>query len=320
MSTHQASFFGRGRLTCQSHFAAFCVLGTLAIISFLARPTLAAPPAFNAVTSWGYQLTGYDAAGVRDLVAAPFDLLVIDLARDGGRDYFADGEITELKQSDKIVLAYFEIGAIEAYRPEWNEVPEEIMAGTVDGWPKERYIKYWDDRWWPVVQSRVDRALSAGFDGAYLDLITAYDEIADDEFTTEERARRMVSLIVRISRYAKSKDADFKIVAQNSPELANWSFWEPTKNHEYLSAIDGLALESPFYLAHDKICKQSWCLENRTNAVFVKSQGKLLLGVDYAKQPQSIRDSYRRQRDAGFVPYVSVRALDRLMTHEAKND
>lgn len=240
-------------------FASIYLLLSSAVASLQSQQASAAPPAFEEIKSWGYQLTAYDDGGFDRLVSAPFDLLVIDLARDGGQDFFTADEIEKLKRSDKIVLAYFEIGAIETYRPEWNEVPQEIMSGMVNGWPKERYVKYWDSRWWPVVRSRVNRALSAGFSGAYLDLITAYDEISDGELSTEERAHRMVDLILRISQYAKAKDQSFKIVAQNCPELANWAFWKPAKNSDYLTAIDGLALESPFYLAHDRLCEQSWC-------------------------------------------------------------
>jgi len=273
----------------------------------------AAADSFDDITTWGYQLTGYDQGGFQRLVIAPVDLLVIDLARDGEDDYFTAEDIRVLKNSGgKMVLAYFEIGAIEKYRPEWSEVPADIRVGPVDDWPKEQYVQYWDDRWWPIIQARIERAQSAGFDGAYLDLITAYSEIPNSNLSVEERAKRMVTLLVRISKFAKSKKSDFKIVAQNCPELATWSHWEPYVNQEYLDAIDGLAIESPFYLAHDTLCDEPWCQENREDAQFVKNQGKLLLGVDYAKTPRCIRDSYKRQRLAGFVPYVSVRALDRL--------
>lgn len=292
------------------------LLLTTLLAFLLSSNSLGVQPSFNDVQTWGYQLTGYDNGGFAEILKAPVDLIVIDLAKDGGDEYFTTKEIQALKNTEKIVLAYFEIGAIEDYRPEWDIVPKAVMAGPVDGWPKEQYVRYWDKRWWPVVESRLEQAISAGFDGAFLDLITAYDEIPDDSFSAEERARKMVALIVRITDFAKSKNSDFKVIAQNCPELANWSFWEPSKNQDYLNAIDGLALESPFYLAHDKLCNGEWCRENRENALFVKSQGKLLLGVDYAKQPQSIRDSYNRQREAGFVPYVSVRALDRMMVSD----
>ncbi len=38
-----------------------------------------------------------------------------------------------------------------------------------------------------------------------------------------------------------------------------------------------------------------------------------LLGVDYAKDPDCIADAYQKQREIGFVPYVSVEALDRVV-------
>ena len=95
---------------------------------------------------------------------------MVDLAHDGTDDYFTSGEIAALKASGKIVLAYFEIGAIENYRPEYASVPADLKLGPVDGWPDESYVRYWDERWWPVVQGRIDQALAAGFDGVYLDV------------------------------------------------------------------------------------------------------------------------------------------------------
>ena len=38
--------------------------------------------------------------------------------------------------------------------------------------------------------------------------------------------------------------------------------------------------------------------------------GKLILGVEYAKNPKSIADAYKKQREIGFVPYVSVEKLN----------
>lgn len=114
------------------------------------------------------------------------------------------------------------------------------------------------------------------------------------------------------SEYAKSKSAGFKVVPQNCPELYTWSPWKPKLNEKYIKAIDGLGLESVFYRAHDKPANQSWCQENRANALAIRKAGKLVLGVDYAKKPASIEDAYRQQRALGFIPYVSVEALDRI--------
>jgi len=160
------------------------------------------------------------------------------------------------------------------------------------------------------VQGRVDQALKAGFDGAYLDLVTAYEEIPAKGPEREDLANKMVDLISRISAYAKSKNPDFKIVPQNSPELYTWSYWDAKPNQKYLNAVDGLGIEDVFYLAHDKPATARWAQENRDNALALKRAGKLVLGVDYARKKENIADAYAKQRALGFVPYVSVVGLD----------
>ena len=289
------------------------------LVMGLLSPATGAERDWDSVQSWVYQLCDYRDGRLEELAASDFDLAVIDLARDGARDYFSAEEVEALEGSGKIVLAYFEIGAIETYRPEWRHVPDDLKAGPVSGWPDERYVKFWDERWWPIVKGRLDRALRAGFDGAYLDMVTAYEDIPGSSMSKEERAHRMVDLIARLSNYAKSRSPDFRIVPQNAPELYTWSYWNPKPNRKYLQAIDGLGLESVFYIAHDQPADRDWCKENRANALAIRNAGKLVLGVDYAKQPASIADAYRRQRTLGFIPYVSVEALDRIQAERGTN-
>ena len=270
------------------------------------------------IKTWVYQLQNYKQGRLDEIASTNFDLAVIDLARDGSDEFFTSDEITAVKSTGKVVFSYFEIGAIEDFRPEWKLIPEDLKAGEVDGWENEQYVKYWDERWWPIVKGRVDQSLKAGFDGAYLDLINAYEEIPDTGLDDEERAKRMVDLISRISEYAKSKNAKYKIIAQNCPELYTWAFWEPKPNEQYINAIDGVAIESVFYIAHDKPANKGWCKENRDNAIAIKNAGKLLLGVDYAKKQTSIQDSYKKQSELGFVPYVTHVKLNHIA--ERKNE
>jgi cysteinyl-tRNA synthetase len=285
-------------------------LGWLFCISALAADQ--APPKWNEVDSWVYQLTNYPKGKLDRIAQADFDLAVVDLSRDGGADYFTKAEVSAVKQSGKIVLSYFEIGAIENYRPEWKDVPKDLMAGAVDGWPDEQYVRYWDERWWPVVRGRIDQAIRAGFNGAYLDMITTYEEIPGTGIALEERARRMVALIARISSHAKKQAPGFKIVPQNCPELYTWSPWSGIPNKTYLRAINGIGIEGVFFLAHDKPATAGWCREVRENALAIRRQGKLVLGIDYARKAANITEAYRRQRKLGFVPYVGVVALDRI--------
>ena len=63
---------------------------------------------------------------------------------------------------------------------------------------------------------------------------------------------------------------------------------------KYINAIDGLGMESVFYMAHDKPADKRWCKENRDNALAIKKAGKLILGVDYARKPASIAGAYKQ--------------------------
>jgi len=258
------------------------------------------------VSSWAYQLTGYPNDSLNQIAGSNFQLAVVDLARDGSSDYFTASEIAAVKATGKFVLAYFEIGAIENYRPEWPLVPPDLMLGPVNGWPGEQYVKYWDPRWWPIVRGRIDQAITAGFDGAYLDMIVTYEEIPANSAGTNraDLASKMVDLIDQASDYARSIDSDFKIVPQNAPELRSWP--------KYLPASDGLGMDEMYYQATDRACSQSWCAENHAEAAAVGSAGKLVLAVDYANQPANIANAYTQARAAGFVPYCTVVDLDVL--------
>ncbi|WP_164013243.1 endo alpha-1,4 polygalactosaminidase [Pyxidicoccus trucidator] len=263
------------------------------------------PVPWEGVSSFTYQLTNYANNRLDQIAGSKFDLAIVELSRDGHSDYFRADEIAALKAGGKQVLAYFEIGAIEEYRPEWPLVPADLKLGPVDGWPDEQYVKYWDERWWPIVQGRIDQALAAGFTGCYLDMVVTYEEIPANSAGTNraDLARKMVALIARINQYAKAREPGFKVMPQNSPELIDYT--------GYLAAIDGLGMED-MYWSDDVACSQSWCAENRTNAARVRAAGKLVLSTDYAVQAAHVADAYTRSRAAGFVPYVSVRALDRM--------
>ena len=270
-------------------------------------PTPLPDDPWTGVQNWVYQLTGYPNNKLTQIAESNFDLAVIDLARDGSSNFFTYDEVQAVRATGKVVLAYFEIGAIEDYRPEWPDVPADLMLGPVGGWPSEQYVKYWDPRWWTiVVKGRIDQALAAGFDGAYLDMIVTYEEIPADAAGTNraDLARKMVDLIAQVSAYAKSQNTDFKVMPQNSPELYTYP--------GYMEAIDGLGMEELYILATDYACTQSWCYTNQRNAAAIQAAGKLVLTIDYANVQTNIDTAYTQSLTEGFVPYVSVRNLNVL--------
>jgi cysteinyl-tRNA synthetase len=266
------------------------------------------PPAPQAVTSWVDQLQNYPGGTLDEIVRAPQQLAVVDLARDAGADYFRPDEIAAVRASGKIVLGYFEIGSAEDYRPETGPLGRDapdLLLNRWPTWPAEQFVKYWDPRWWDrVIRPRLDQALAAGFDGVFLDTPLAYEELdlaLVPGRTRPELARDMADLVIRMSGYAKARHPGFMIVPLNSPELREQS--------GYVEAIDGVGIESPFYLPTDRRCDFDYCPVNLDHARALRDAGKLVLAVDYATRPDTVRDAcaqYRAERFAGYIgpPYL----------------
>src|ERR1022692_2002634 len=101
--------------------------GALSWLLLVATPALASRD-WADVKSWVYQLTNYKDGKLDEIANSGFDLAVIDLARDGKSGFFTHEEIEGVKRKGVIVLAYFEIGAIENYRPEWKDVSEDLKV------------------------------------------------------------------------------------------------------------------------------------------------------------------------------------------------
>jgi cysteinyl-tRNA synthetase len=269
------------------------------------------PPAFGSVTTWVYQLQDYAYGRLDALARAPQQLAVIDLARDAGSDYFTANEVAALRRSGKVVLAYFEIGSIEEFRPEYPVLrahAHDLILNRWPEWPNEDFVRYWDERWWDLVMKpRLDQARKAGFDGVYLDTPLAYEQLDLSLVPGQTRdtlARAMVDLIARISRYARSTKPDLLVVPQNSPELRRYP--------GYTEAIDGIGMEELFFQATDQGCTKDYCAENLAGARALRQAGKLVLAVDYATKPDNVRNACGRYRQEGFAGYVTTVDLNQV--------
>ena len=299
----------RAALLAAPLLLAACSGSGVGIESVTATPTDAGsvgPPSADAPSSWIYQLSGYDDDRLDALAAAPHDSAVIDLARDGGEDYFTADEIAAVQDSGKTVYAYFSMGSIETYRPEHPAVAETDMVLNQWGdWPDEYFVKYWDPRWRDLVmQPRLDQAAAAGFDGVYLDVPNAYEEIdlalVPGE-TRETLAQKMADLVIATDAYA---GADLQILVQNSPELREFP--------GYVEAIDGIGVEELFFLATDEPCAEDWCAENLANTRAIRDAGKLILAVDYASEAANIAEACARYGEEGFAGAVAGVDLDAI--------
>ncbi|MBO9729655.1 MAG: endo alpha-1,4 polygalactosaminidase [Chitinophaga sp.] len=117
--------------------------------------------------------------------ATNYDLIIMDLFYD--KTPFTAAEIDGLKKKanggKRLVVSYLSIGEVENYRYYWKSGwkignPPYIVAKDPD-WPGNFYCEYWNKDWQNIVYgnatSYVQKILDSHFDGAYLDLIDAFE-------------------------------------------------------------------------------------------------------------------------------------------------
>ncbi len=123
---------------------------------------------------------------IRAVSATDYDLIIMDLFFNDESAFTAD-EIKQLKTkangAKRLVICYLSIGEAEDYRyyweVSWKNHPPAWLAGENPDWPGNYKVKYWDPQWQAVIygndSSYLHKILAAGFDGAYLDIIDAFE-------------------------------------------------------------------------------------------------------------------------------------------------
>lgn len=130
------------------------------------------------------------AAYLEALGATRYDVLIIDLFFED-----AEGAVIALGPDDlasirpkpgggrRPVICSMSIGEAEDYRfywdPSWDASPPSWLAEENPLWPGNHKVEYWDPAWQAILfgspDAYLDRIVAAGFDGAYLDIIDAYE-------------------------------------------------------------------------------------------------------------------------------------------------
>jgi len=268
------------------------------------------PLDLSSVNDFLYQLQNLDLAAVGDTA---YDLVVMDYSAEGDdATAFTSAQVAALKRSpggEKIVLAYMSIGEAEDYRFYWQEGwtpgnPAWLDVENPD-WEGNYKVHYWDPAWQAIIFDYTDRLLDAGFDGAYLDLIDAYEYYAERGRATA--AQEMVDFVAAIRAHARARDSGFRIFPQNAPELASLA-------PGYLDSVDGIGQEDIYYgyEGDDLMTPPAVTAEMEGHLDLFKDAGKLVLTVDYAAAPAHVDDAYAKSKAQGYAPFVTVRDLDQL--------
>lgn len=119
------------------------------------------------------------------LASTNYDLLIIDLFYHASRQLTAEDLQTLKTKANggrRLVIAYMSIGEAEDYRYYWKRIwhkyPPSWMGSENPNWEGNYLVEYWEPDWQQYIYGRpdayLDRILSVGFDGVYLDLVDAY--------------------------------------------------------------------------------------------------------------------------------------------------
>ena len=263
------------------------------------------------VNDFLYQLQSID---LRAIGATAYDLVIMDYSSTGDEDgEFSQEQIRTLKHSPggpKIALAYMSIGEAEDYRFYWRRDWDDNQPSWLDAenpdWPGNYKVRYWDQVWRSIVLQYADRVLASGFDGVYLDILDAYEYFADRGRVTA--AQDMADLVAAIRSYVRVRDPGFYIFSQNAPELAS-------RTSGYLDTIDGIGQEDIYfgYEADGEATDPDLTLDLEHHLDYIRDAGKLVLTIDYTTQAAQVRQAYSRARTKRYVPFSTVRGLDRLI-------
>ena len=97
---------------------------------------------------------------------------------------FGKKQISKLQKTGKTVYGYLNIGAIEEYRPYYEEFGE-ITLGIYDDWQDERWIDASSKEWQKFVVDLLARDYTEkGLDGFFIDNTDVYYEFQNDSIFT----------------------------------------------------------------------------------------------------------------------------------------
>jgi cysteinyl-tRNA synthetase, unknown class len=286
-----------------------------AIDALEARTHLAAP-AWSEVNDFAYQLQDVHLPSLR---RSKYDLLVIDYARDGtDATRFTREQVRSLQvhaTQPKRVLAYLSVGEAEDYRFYWDarwsnpkERPPWLGPANPD-WPGNYKVRYWDGRWQKIAFRYLDKIIEDGFDGAYLDVIDAYEFWGPaGNRTRPTAAGDMVAFVRRLAYHARVRRGrpDFAIFLQNGEALIKY----PT----IYDVVTGIGREDTFYTGN----RPNLPAEVERTLRFLdrfRDAGKPVLTIDYVTTPGRVDAFYAASTLRGFIPHAPPRELDRLTIH-----
>ncbi len=219
--------------------------------------------------------------------------------------------VAPLRGPDATVLGYISLGEVAESRAVF---PALVKAGALrqrnPHWPEARYADLRHARWRAEVVDRIVPAILAkGYDGIFLDTL--------DNAEAMERAdpagnAGMIAAAASLVAAIRQRFPSITTVMNRGYALLPGAAAD-------VDGVLGEAMASRWNFAtkrYDRLVDSDWDWQaTRLRAARAKNPSLALMTLDYWDPADSkgVAALYARERAAGFVPYVSVLALDHIV-------
>ncbi len=234
---------------------------------------------------------------------AAYDLIVLDSRQ--------HPPLQPLLNRGKMLLGYVSLGEVERHRSYYGAVKAQgLLLAPNPNWPESRYVDLRDPRWVRrVLEDIIPAVLQRGFHGIFIDTL---DNAAHLERMDPVRYRGMTRAAARLVRAIRHHYPRIVIMLNRAYEILP----------RVASDVDILLGESVLtsYDFRTKRYRRVSPTDYRRQVGWLKAARRRnprlrILSLDYwdPTDTATVAQIYRRQRRQGFVPYVSIIALDRLV-------
>ena len=209
-----------------------------------------------------------------------------------------------MRGSGKRVLAYFEIGSIEDFRPEYPALPRsDLVLNRVGGLARASTSSGTGTSAGGTRSSGRGSTRRCGPASTGCTSTPRWPTRRSTSASCRARpatasAADMVDLIVRISAYAKAAPPGFWIVPQNSPELRHHARLH--RRRSTASAWRSCSSSPPTSRAPRTTARRTW-----RNTRALRDAGKFVLGRRLRHRAGDVRAACARYRAEGFAGYVT---------------
>jgi cysteinyl-tRNA synthetase, unknown class len=275
----------------------------------------------NYGSGWSFSITKNE---LNQLLQNPAKLLVLDYSHDGSdARRYQSAEIDALHSNGQQAISYLSIGESSNWRSYfqsgWKTNPPGWQGKENPDWPGSSKVKYWDPDWQRITLEYLDKIIDSGFDGAYLDIVDAFDYWSNPKngeglvLDRADAAQRMIDWVEKIVEHARVSRGkpNFHVIPQNAESLLPYD-----TTGKFLQQISGVGVESLYY--NGVQAQDPGGIAGRSaNLNKVVAAGKPVLVIDYINDGSGYQggnkariDSFwQRANLAGYTPQVNP--LDR---------